>query len=396
MVGVFADQITMPPKIRRRDVSPRSFENSSWLPGTAGNPFDTILNAGSAISKIPGIAFFIILALLASLVAWTNLLKAALLLAFMLLDWLMISLLPKTHLSFGPVKPVVLVLAVLRAAFGLLSLWPALVLQTIGTLLVIIGFYLEPQSLDVHSETLETSKIPQGLSFKVVHLGDLHIERLTRREQKILQVLEAEKPDLILFSGDVLNLSYVQDETAQSEARDFLRKLHAPMGVFAVTGSPPVDPPEVFAKTIAGTPLQWLNNQVGSVQLGETSVQIVGLTCTHLPERDLQMLQTFYSPDPAALSILLYHSPDLAPMAASQGFDLQLSGHTHGGQVRLPFFGALYAASLYGKLFESGRYLLKDMTLYVTRGLGMEGGIAPRVRLFCRPELIVWTLAGKD
>ncbi|MPN56705.1 hypothetical protein SDC9_204396 [bioreactor metagenome] len=140
--------------------------------------------------------------------------------------------------------------------------------------------------------------------------------------------------------------------------------------------------------------MHWLNNQSVTLQLETDTLQITGLTCTHLPERDLTTLQTFYSPDPAALNILLYHSPDFAPQAAGQGFNLQLSGHTHGGQVRLPLFGALYAASLYGKQFESGRYLLKDMTLYVTRGLGMEGGIAPRVRLFCRPELIVWQITG--
>ena len=384
----------MPQIIRRRDLPPRTFENSSWLPGTAGNPFDTILNAGSAISKIPGVVFFIILALLAPLVAWTNPLKAVILLAFMAFDWLLIALLPVTHRSFGPVKPVVLVLAILRALFGLLPFWPALILQGIGTLLVLVGFYIEPQNLDVHYETLTTNKLSSGRSLKVVHLGDLHIERLTRREQKILQVLEEEKPDLILFSGDVLNLSYVQDETAQNEAREFLSKLHAPQGIFGVTGSPPVDPPDVFARTIAGTPLHWLNDQSVTLKLGEDTLQITGVTCTHLPERDLAKLQTFYVPDPAALSILLYHSPDFAPLAASQGFDLQLSGHTHGGQVRLPFFGALYAASLYGKLFESGRYLVKEMSLYVTRGLGMEGGIAPRVRLFCRPELIVWDMIG--
>lgn len=384
----------MTEKIRRRDLPPRSFENSSWLPGTAGNPFDTILNAGSSITQIPGFAFFIILALLASLVAWTNLFKAFGLMAFMLIDWLLIAILPKTQRSYGPVKPVVLVLAVLRSLFGLLPLWPALILQCIGTLLVLVGFYFEPQHLDVHHESLTTNKLSSSRSLKVVHLGDLHIERLTRREHKILQILEEEKPDLILFSGDVLNLSYVQDETAQNEAREFLSKLHTPLGVFGVTGSPPVDPREVFARTIAGTPMHWLNNQSVTLQLETDTLQITGLTCTHLPERDLTTLQTFYSPDPAALNILLYHSPDFAPQAAGQSFDLQLSGHTHGGQVRLPLYGALYAASLYGKQFESGRYLLKDMTLYVTRGLGMEGGIAPRVRLFCRPELIVWQITG--
>ncbi len=384
----------MAPSLRRRDFEPQAFEKSSWLPGTAGNPFDVILNAGLALTKIPGLAFFILLAFLAALPAWTQPLKALLLLGFMLLDWVLIGLLPKTHTSYGPVKPVVLVLAILRALFAFFPFWPALTLQVIGTLLVCIGFYMEPHRLDVHHESLQTNKLHQGTSLKVVHLGDLHIERITKRERKILSVLQELKPDLILFSGDVLNLSYVQDVDAQNEARWFLAQLAAPLGVYGVTGSPPVDPLEVFAKTIAGTALHWLNDQSVELPLKDDVLSITGLTCTHLPERDFASLQTFYKPHAEAFNILLYHSPDLAPLAGRAGFDLQLAGHTHGGQVRLPLFGALYAASLYGKQFESGHYLVKDMNLYVTRGLGMEGGIAPRVRLLCRPEMIVWQISG--
>jgi predicted MPP superfamily phosphohydrolase len=157
-----------------------------------------------------------------------------------------------------------------------------------------------------------------------------------------------------------------------------------------------VDPPDVFKKIIAETSIQWLDNRQIDIPLSQDKFSVIGLTCTHLPERDFATLNSYYLPDPANMNFLLYHSPDIAPLTCSAGFDLQLSGHTHGGQVRLPMLGALYAASLYGKKLESGRYLLKKMTLYVTRGLGMEGGIAPRVRLFCQPELIIWQITGTN
>jgi len=73
------------------------------------------------------------------------------------------------------------------------------------------------------------------------------------------------------------------------------------------------------------------------------------------------------------------------------GFDLQLSGHTHGGQVRFPVVGALVTGSLYGKQLESGIFRLKEMLLFVTRGIGMEGAAAPRVRVFCPPEIMFIT-----
>jgi predicted MPP superfamily phosphohydrolase len=189
----------------------------------------------------------------------------------------------------------------------------------------------------------------------------------------------------------VLNLSYVHDDYAQQQAREFLSSLHAPLGVYAVTGSPPVDPPEVFADLIVGTEVQWIDDSKAVIKLDNSILQITGLTCTHHPDEDYARLQKLEL-NPSAFNILLYHSPDIAPLACNAGFDLQLSGHTHGGQVRLPLYGAIFAASLYGKAFETGRYLLGKMTLYVTRGLGMEGGIAPRVRFLCPPELIVWEI----
>jgi uncharacterized protein len=64
--------------------------------------------------------------------------------------------------------------------------------------------------------------------------------------------------------------------------------------------------------------------------------------------------------------------------------------------VRLPLFGALYAASLYGKRYEMGRRTEGDLTLYVTRGVGLEGKAAPRVRLLCPPEIVMWEISGAD
>ncbi len=380
--------------IRRRDIPPRSFANTRSFPGTAGNPFDVILQSAYCFDRIPNpviLVFLVILAFLGGKFYWQH---ALIWLCFFLLDWLLLFLLPGLKRSFGAVKPVLLMLAVLRTPFALLLFWWAFGFEFLGTILVILGFFIEPFRLDAHHEELTSDKIAKNDRITIAHLGDLHIERITKREKAILAVLEEAKPDLILFSGDVLNLSYVHDDYAQQQAREFLAALHAPLGVFAVTGSPPVDPPDMFASLIDGTEVQWLADKQATIKLNESSINITGLTCTHHPDEDFVRLKKISS-DPASVNILLYHSPDIAPLACQAGFDLQLSGHTHGGQVRLPLYGAIFAASLYGKLFESGRYLLENMTLYVTRGLGMEGGIAPRVRLFCLPELVFWDISGK-
>jgi predicted MPP superfamily phosphohydrolase len=92
-------------------------------------------------------------------------------------------------------------------------------------------------------------------------------------------------------------------------------------------------------------------------------------------------------------TILLAHEPDFADASASTGrFDLQLSGHSHGGQVRLPFIGAPYLPP-YGRRYPCGLYELDGMLLYTNKGLGM---FPPHVRFLCRPEITVFTLRAPE
>jgi predicted MPP superfamily phosphohydrolase len=90
--------------------------------------------------------------------------------------------------------------------------------------------------------------------------------------------------------------------------------------------------------------------------------------------------------------VFLYHSPELMPEAPANDIDLYLCGHTHGGQVRLPGFGALFTSAATGKRYEMGRYDEGGTTLYVSRGIGLEGYSMPRLRLFCPPEITLVTI----
>jgi len=97
-----------------------------------------------------------------------------------------------------------------------------------------------------------------------------------------------------------------------------------------------------------------------------------------------------------AVTVLLYHVPDLMPQAAALGVDLFLTGHTHGGQWRLPCFGALLTSSRYWKRYEAGHYRQGRTHLYVSRGLGLEGFGTPRARFFCPPELVAVTIRAAE
>ncbi len=375
------------------------FTKQEHFPGTVTSRFDGLVRLGDLIESIPVPIFLAVLFGLAIIPTRVDLPAATVLWLFMVGDYFLLAALPPAGKSFGPAKPPTLILAVLRLLPGALPLAWSMIVQAIGTALVVYGFWIEPHSIRVTRHSLQTRKwrqMPGAPPLRVLHLGDLHVERITGRERELLDLAWSLKPDLILFSGDFLNLSNVDDPIAWKHTRQIFGELpETPLGVFVVTGSPPVDPPEVIGHILDGLPVRWLRNDKVTLEHHGQPIDIVGVTCTHKPFVDGASLERVLDGKPENLTILVYHTPDLAPRAAKAGVDLQLSGHTHGGQVRLPFFGALYTSSLYGKRFEMGRYQVDEMTLYVTRGIGMEGKGAPRVRFLCPPEVVLWEIEGK-
>jgi predicted MPP superfamily phosphohydrolase len=383
--------------VKTIDLQPKDFSGLSRFPGRSGNPFDVVLHRAESLQDIPWPVFGLILLALSLLPRFSLIGENLLLLAFFLGDWGLIAALPRAGRSFGPPKPPALVLAALRLLPALFfPQWWVFSLQILGTLLALYGFWLEPTHLHLTRQTLFSSKTSSNQPLKVLHVADLHVERVTARERKIAEIVAREHPDLILFSGDFLNLSYLQEAQAIRDVRALFSSWSAPLGIYAVTGSPAVDLPESVAAILRGLNVTRLDNQLVDIRFNTDTIHLIGVTCSHMPFKDALVVKSLLPIDDDCFYLLLYHTPDLAPEAARLGIDLQLSGHTHGGQVCLPLLGALFTGSLYGKTFESGRYRLGKMDLYVSRGIGMEGAAAPRVRLLCPPEVILWEIRSNQ
>jgi predicted MPP superfamily phosphohydrolase len=372
----------------------RDFSHLNQFPGEIGNPFDIVLHRLEALQRIPWPIFAFLLLAIAALASWFNVVTGSILWGFFLLDYFLLSMLAKVGISYGPAKPPVLILAVLRALFVVLPFALFLPLQITGTILVIYSFWIEPRRLTVTYQKLTSDKFRSNRPLRLLHLGDLHIERITARENQLTGLIQDLKPDIILFSGDILNLSYLHDAKAWEAARIIISHWQAPLGTYLVTGSPAVDLPEIMPDLVKDLDIHWLKNSKVTIEFEGGSFDLAGLTCSHRPTIDGPLLENLVTEKTDRFTIFLYHSPDLAPVAARLGVDLQLSGHTHGGQVRLPWIGALFTGSLYGKEFEAGRMKLNGMTLYITRGIGLEGAAAPRLRLLCPPEIILWEISA--
>jgi predicted MPP superfamily phosphohydrolase len=144
-------------------------------------------------------------------------------------------------------------------------------------------------------------------------------------------------------------------------------------------------------------PVKLLRADNERVRLGNgRSLTLIGMDCTHNLRFDSARLEKLAESAPKDVpQVLLYHSPELMPEASNLGIDLYLCGHTHGGQVRLPLIGPLLTSSQLGRRFVMGIYRIGQTHLYVSRGVGLEGLSAPRVRFKAPPEITLVTLHAR-
>jgi uncharacterized protein len=334
------------------------------------------------------------------LLAEAPLAVAAVLGATMLGDLALLLALPRCGVSYGWPQPPWLLFAAGRSALATLvvalPLPPAVEVAAVAavevalSLLALYASLREPFALDHHELRVPLPGLRRP--HLAVLLTDLHVERLTRRERAVIEAVRVRRPELVLLGGDLLNLSYVGEPRAISEARRLVEDLAAagpPGGLFFVRGTVDVDPPEVVAKILSGTPVRVLEEERVTVDLGGgDAIHLVGVTATGTPEARAARLASALE-GAGRPTVVLHHTPDLVEHAARLGVDLYLAGHTHGGQICLPLVGALATASRFGQRYVRGAHLLGATRAYVSRGIGLEGLGAPRMRFLARPE-VVW------
>jgi len=249
---------------------------------------------------------------------------------------------------------------------------------------MLYGWLLEPDWIEVTRHRIETPKLPGNMPpLRIVHLTDLHLEEWGYRESRLAALVMDQKPDLVLLTGD-----YANNFNAIGLVDRILGEISVPLGIWAVFGN--WERPDSYFIYFRKAPVEVLDAEVRELPLGPPGVSIE-LGGVHMHNRE-NLPRVSGSFNPAKFSILLHHTPDGVLALSPPGPDLMLCGHTHGGQVRLPFYGAVITLTQVGKQYEAGGYRVGDTTLYVSRGIGMEGGRTPRVRFLCRPEIPVFDI----
>lgn len=243
-----------------------------------------------------------------------------------------------------------------------------------------------PYNYEVTEATIPSDDLPEAFhGFRIVHISDLHAEELPLSYlERAFADINALTPDLVAITGDFVS----NDADAIYDLGPLLAQLKAPHGVFACLGNHDIwaDKKKV-RRGLEHRDVRVLDNEGVPVNVKGASLYIAGVADAWNDHHDLAAALKDAPED--GPTVLLWHEPDVIDKVAEDGrVTLQLSGHSHAGQVKLPFLGPPLLPYL-GRRYPEGRYRVGDTWLYTSRGLGVSG--LP-LRFNCRPEITVLRL----
>jgi predicted MPP superfamily phosphohydrolase len=245
---------------------------------------------------------------------------------------------------------------------------------------------IEPQWLSVERIDVPLARLPRDLDgFTIAQLSDLHLGPYVGAEEirSAVAATNQLEPDLIVLTGDYVT----READRMDECATELRALSAPSGVFSVLGNHDYwSGPEHITRALESNSIPVLINSAVPIERNGTRLWIAGVD--DVWERRADLDSTLRLVPSTELTVLLAHEPDYAELAKHHPVDLQLSGHSHGGQVRLPYWGAPILPYL-GKQYPIGMKQADSMWVYTNRGIGV---VSPPVRFNCRPEITLLTL----
>ncbi len=277
---------------------------------------------------------------------------------------------------------------------------------------------IEPSWLHINRLDIRVAGLPRAFDgLSIAHLSDIHLDPWMTRE-RVAHVCEAANalgPDLIVITGDFISRDQRPRDAqgrAQGDAQtglapglsSALSVLHAPLGVWGVLGNHDHwASGAAVSRFIREGGVRELNNKITAIERHGARLWLCGVDDLWSGNPDfkgvLAQLEERAAPDEVA--VLLAHEPDFADIVAGCGrISLQLSGHSHGGQVNIPFFGPPVLPTM-GRKYHTGLYQIatsngspqsparQSMQVFTSRGIGVAG---PRVRFNCPPEIVLLTL----
>lgn len=257
-------------------------------------------------------------------------------------------------------------------------------------ILKLTGLYHQStiNTLDYRTKTVTTSleNLPDYFdNFRVLHLSDIHIEGIIDRGERLIKVLKGLNFDLCVITGDFRYLSFHDYEYTIEKMETITEALKCEYGIIGVLGN------HDYIEMVPGLEslgIKILINEATKIQINNDHIWITGVddpSLNGISDLNKSLCNVPYDD----FKLLLVHSPELIVQAAQSMVDYYLCGHTHGGQVCLPWEIPLITNSRCSRRYVSGPWKYGKMKGYTSSGVGSSG---LSVRLFCPPELVIHLL----
>ena len=268
-----------------------------------------------------------------------------------------------------------------------------LVAVSIAFVAIVIWIAWGNSALMVNEIKITNDKIPQSFEgFRIAQVSDLHNAELGKDNNKLIEKLNECEPDIIVLTGDLIDSNHTNLEVALSFARQAVKI--APC--YFVTGNHEAwvgSQYEELKTSLENAGVTVLQDEAIELNYGDECIQLIGLNDPDFSERDSFLSESILETKLSQVNIsngftiLLSHRPEHFNVYQNKNIDLVLSGHAHGGQLRLPFLGGVIAPNqgLFPK-YDAGIYTENGTTMIVSRGIG--NSIIP-VRINNRPEIII-------
>lgn len=275
--------------------------------------------------------------------------------------------------------------------------------KTISTLLTLTGagiggrYYvhdIEPKWIEFNEIVIRHSLIPKGFNgMKMVQFSDTHLgfQFQLKDLQAALSKIQTFSPDVVLFTGDLMDEPNKYPH--HSEIIPLLQNIQAPLGKFSIYGNHDHGGygSKMYDQIMELSGFTLLQNSHSAISLlNGDKIYIAGIDDAMLGSPNIK--KALLGIPEQAYTILLSHAPDLAEFAKDYPVHYQISGHSHAGQIQVPFAGALVTPP-FGKKYTEGMYELENLTLYVNRGLGTT---RLPYRFLARPEITLYELQSSE
>ncbi len=249
-----------------------------------------------------------------------------------------------------------------------------------------VGAHNDVYDIEIARHEVAMANLPASFEgYRIAFLTDTHVASFMRRNfyREVVKQVNAFDPDLVLLGGDFVTW----ERHIPLMAEVLLTDLTARDGVYAVLGNHDYwANPKAVMEAMTARGVQFIVNRSVDLRRGEDKISLLGIDEVYRGEPDLDA--AFANVDRNLPCLGLSHHPDIVDTLDGRKLDLLVCGHTHGGQIRFPFFGSVIVPSKHESRYASGFQRVEDVLLYVSRGIGA----IPPLRILCRPEVATFTL----